>query len=277
MFKRTITGVFLVVFVMGGLWFHPVSFILVGALLLAGSLNEYYHLISLGGTSVSKSAGIIISLSIYCISVLVASETIDAAWYLIVMPEILVLMIAGIFGREEKPFDSIAHTIFGVFFISLPYSLLPFLSFGFYGLRTVIQGGPDNFSPGLILGFLALSWSFDTAAYLFGSWLGKHKLMERISPEKSWEGFITGMLVALIIAWPVSELIGMISLKDWIILAVIISVTGTLGDLLESMLKRSVGVKDSGSILPGHGGLLDRFDSMILSIPFVFLYIFLFG
>ncbi|MFP4489457.1 MAG: phosphatidate cytidylyltransferase, partial [Bacteroidales bacterium] len=137
--------------------------------------------------------------------------------------------------------------------------------------------GISSFSPGLILGFMVLSWSFDTGAYLFGSWFGKHKLWKRISPEKSWEGFVSGLIISLIIAWPVSLWIHIIDLKSWLIIAVIISITGTLGDMVESMLKRSVGVKDSGSLLPGHGGMLDRFDSLILSLPFVFMYIILFG
>jgi phosphatidate cytidylyltransferase len=101
--------------------------------------------------------------------------------------------------------------------------------------------------------------------------------MERISPKKSWEGFIGGFILNLAAAWFLSGWMGAVDRKGWIIISVIISVAGTYGDLIESMLKRSTGVKDSGNIMPGHGGFLDRFDSTVISFPLVFLYITLFG
>jgi phosphatidate cytidylyltransferase len=101
--------------------------------------------------------------------------------------------------------------------------------------------------------------------------------MERISPKKSWEGFFGGLIVSAAVAWFLSRWLGVINSVEWIIVSLIISVAGTYGDLIESMLKRSIGVKDSGSIMPGHGGFLDRFDSTILSFPLVYLFISLFG
>ncbi|MFO7755533.1 MAG: phosphatidate cytidylyltransferase [Bacteroidales bacterium] len=275
--RRTITGALLVIIVLGGIWLHPVSYLLVGAFLLAVSLHEYYKLVARTGASPQKAAGIITALTAYSISVLVAAQVLDSVFYLIIIAELGLVMIIELYRKKNKPFDNLAHTVFGVIFTSVPYSLFPFMAFGFNGTDTLLQTGISSFSPGLILGFLVLSWSFDTGAYLLGSWFGKHKLWKRISPEKSWEGFISGFIITLIIAWPVSLWIDIIDLKGWLIIAVIISITGTLGDMVESMLKRSVGVKDSGSLLPGHGGMLDRFDSLILSLPFVFMYIILFG
>ena len=110
-------------------------------------------------------------------------------------------------------------------------------------------------------------------AYIFGRWLGKHRLFERISPKKSWEGSAGGMLSAMGMAFVLAQFFTELATIDWIVITVIIVVTGTLGDLVESMLKRSLNVKDSGTLLPGHGGLLDRFDALFLSVPFVLLYL----
>lgn len=274
--RRTLTGIFLVIIVFGGLWLHPLSYLSIGLLLLAGSLHEYYRLIAATGTEPQRIAGILTAIITYLISVFVAAGMIDALSYLLVMAAFLFIIVIELYRKKSKPFDSLAHTIFGIIFISLPYSLLPFLAFGFNGTSPILPGMFPDFSPGIMLGFLLLSWSFDIAAYLFGSYLGKHKLLKRISPEKSWEGFAFGLLAALLVAWPVSIWITEPGLLSWMIIALLISIAGTLGDLVESMLKRSAGVKDSGTILPGHGGLLDRFDSLILSLPFVYLFVVLF-
>jgi phosphatidate cytidylyltransferase len=135
----------------------------------------------------------------------------------------------------------------------------------------------EAFSPGIVVGFFLLLWANDTGAYLTGISLGRHRLMERISPKKSWEGFIGGMVIAVLVAWFISGWLGVVSRYSWIIISVIISIAGTYGDLAESMLKRSLGVKDSGTIMPGHGGFLDRFDSTVISFPLVFLFISVFG
>jgi len=240
-------------------------------------MYEYYKLISITGVNPQEPSGLITALTIYIVSVFVASGVIDAVYYLIAMAELMFIIIAELFRKQEKPFNSLAHTVFGIIFIAVPFSLIPYMTFGFQGPDTILRGSISDFSPGLILGVLILSWSFDIAAYLFGSWLGKHKLVARISPEKSWEGFIFGLVFTILIAWLVSLWIKSPDVIGWIIIGIIVAVTGTLGDLAESMLKRSVGAKDSGSLLPGHGGILDRFDSLILSLPFVFLFITLFG
>ena len=120
-------------------------------------------------------------------------------------------------------------------------------------------------------------WANDSWAYLGGRWLGKHKLFERISPGKTWEGSIVGGIVALLFAYLMSIFLPKYTLIDWLSIAAIMIVTSTLGDLVESMLKRSLGVKDSGNMLPGHGGILDRFDGMYLAIPAIWAYLTLFA
>ena len=116
-------------------------------------------------------------------------------------------------------------------------------------------------------------WTSDVFAYLAGSMFGKHKLMERISPKKTWEGSIGGLFFSLIAAYILSLLVPQLSLVEWMILTIIIVISGTLGDLVESLLKRNADVKDSGTIFPGHGGVLDRFDAVIFATPMVFVYI----
>jgi phosphatidate cytidylyltransferase len=144
-------------------------------------------------------------------------------------------------------------------------------------IGSILAHNCTNFYPGIVVGFFILLWANDTGAYLTGITMGRHRLMERISPKKSWEGFIGGMVIAAAAAWLLSDWFGVLDKKGWIIVSVIITIAGTYGDLVESMLKRSIGVKDSGNVLPGHGGFLDRFDSVIISFPMVYLYILLFG
>jgi phosphatidate cytidylyltransferase len=124
-----------------------------------------------------------------------------------------------------------------------------------------------------ILAFFIFVWANDVGAYCFGMLLGRHKLFPRISPKKSWEGFLGGIIIAIVASILVSKfMFDGKNLEHWLIVSIITAVFGTLGDLIESMLKRSVGVKDSGSIMPGHGGMLDRFDAVFLAFPIVFVY-----
>jgi phosphatidate cytidylyltransferase len=153
----------------------------------------------------------------------------------------------------------------GIIYIALPFSLLVPIAF----LNGTYQGK-------LILGLFILMWTIDTGAYIFGKLFGKHKLFERVSPKKTWEGFIGGALVSIGGAFVMCHFIGILAIQHWITIALLMIIFGTLGDLIESMFKRSVGMKDSGKILPGHGGILDRFDSLILAIPIIFAYLQLF-
>lgn len=276
-YRRTLTAIWIVIFILGGFWLHPVSFFITGLLIVAGSLYEYYLMIKNTGVHPQMVPGIFAGASVYIISTLIASGLIKPDYFLLLILPAIILIIIELYRKQEKPFDSIAHTFFAIVYIAVPFSLFPFSAFSRTGLDSLLNHGDIVFSPGIVIGFLLLLWANDTGAYLTGITLGRHRLMERISPKKSWEGFFGGLVISVAAAWLFSGWLGGVGTSGWIIISIIISIAGTYGDLTESMLKRSTGVKDSGSVMPGHGGFLDRFDSALISFPLVYLFISIFG
>lgn len=275
--RRTLTGIFIVVFILGGFWFHPVSFFITGLILLAGTQYEYYQMIRNTGVKPQVIAGIITGISTYTLSTLIAAGMIPGSYFLVLLPMVSGILVLELYRKQERPFDSLAHTFFSIIFTAVPFSLFPFAAFSHSGIESLMSHPWIEFSPGIVIGFFLLLWANDTGAYLVGVNLGRHRMMERISPKKSWEGFFGGIIIAAGVAWLLSYWLGVLDTGEWIVLSVVISIAGTYGDLTESMLKRSIGVKDSGRIMPGHGGFLDRFDSVIISFPLVYIYFFLFG
>ena len=176
----------------------------------------------------------------------------------------MLLFIAELYKTTGNPFQNIAITLLGICYIAVPFSLFNFLVFNHYN---------TSYSFGLLLCLFSFNWTNDTGAYLFGISLGKHRLFERISPKKSWEGAIGGALCVVGMAIFFSHILLCISLANWIILGLLVSIFGVFGDLVESLLKRSLNIKDSGTFLAGHGGFLDRFDAVIFSTPVFFVYL----
>ncbi|MDX9725237.1 MAG: phosphatidate cytidylyltransferase [Bacteroidales bacterium] len=277
LYRRTLTAVWIVIFILGGFWLHPVSFFITGLLLLAGAQYEYYLMLRNSGVPVQMVNGIITGAVLYIASTLIAAGFVPFKYLAIIIVPVFFIMVSELYRRKERPFDSLAHTLFALVYVGVPFSLIPLAAFGRTGLGSLIRQETVIFSPGIIIGFLLLQWANDTGAYLTGMAIGKHRLMERISPKKSWEGFFGGMITSVLTGWLLSGWLGVVDTRGWIIISLIISVAGTYGDLVESMLKRSMGVKDSGTIMPGHGGFLDRFDSALLSFPLVYLFLTLFG
>ena len=202
---------------------------------------------------------------IYILTFLVAQDLIPATSYFIVILLILLLFIFELYYSRENHFISIAITLFGIVYVVIPMSTLNFIAFA----------GIDHseYTYEYLLAMFIMIWLNDSGAYLIGSMIGKHKLFESVSPKKSWEGTIGGLIVTLASACVVSLYFDGINLYQWLIFALIVVVFGTYGDLVESQLKRMAGVKDSGNIMPGHGGLLDRFDSTLFVAPMIFLYL----
>jgi phosphatidate cytidylyltransferase len=179
---------------------------------------------------------------------------------LVLVPVLLILREMLIWPRSKNPFGNIGVNLLGLFYVSIPMSLLNVLAF--------TSAGYDYRR---VLALLFLVWTADTGAYMAGKTLGKHKLAPNISPGKTWEGWIGGALLTLGMGWALGYLLPELPLAHRLGAAAVVAVFGVLGDLAESMLKRSVGVKDSGRILPGHGGLLDRFDALLLVLPVLVL------
>jgi phosphatidate cytidylyltransferase len=276
-FRRTLTGAGIVSFILGGLWLHPVSFVLTGLVLLAGTQYEYFLIIRNTGARPQMITGLFTGVLVYILSTLTASGIADSSCFLFLIVFIPLTMIVELYRGEDKAFDSLSHTFFSVIYTAVPFSLFPFTAFSRTGLESILPHEGIEFSPGIPIGFFILMWVNDSGAYLAGITFGKHRLWERISPKKTWEGFAGGFMLTMAAALLIGPWIGIVSRAGWLAIAILISVFGTFGDLVESMLKRCGGVKDSGKILPGHGGFLDRFDSVIVSFPMVYLFISLFG
>ncbi len=169
--------------------------------------------------------------------------------------------IVQLWNHSEQPFRDAAYTLIPLFYVAIPLGLMPLL----------------HVSHNVLVMVLIMVWMNDNGAYMGGSLLGKHKMWERHSPGKTWEGTAIGVAFTIATALIVGPLFNnSIAWYHWLVIGLICSVIDTLGDLVESMLKRSVGMKDSGNIMPGHGGFLDRFDSLLIATPFVFVYITLF-
>ncbi len=178
---------------------------------------------------------------------------------------VILVLLSELFRHRHRPLHNWAYFFLGQAMVSLPFALL----------SNVLYFN-NSWNPNLLLAVFVIIWVNDTFAYLVGSTLGKHRLFERISPKKSWEGFIGGAVASVVAGYVFSLFETDLVWWQWLIFSLLVVVFGTFGDLMESLIKRSVGVKDSGRIIPGHGGLLDRFDSMLLAVPVIFLYLQLF-
>lgn len=172
------------------------------------------------------------------------------------------LLVLVLLRMQQRPADPLLCAAAQVAYLAVPFAYAAWL--------TAVD-------PWLFIGFMLLLWTNDTGAYLVGKAIGRHKLMPKVSPGKTWEGFVGGVVLTMALAFPISGLSAALSLHGWLIAAGAIAVAGTIGDLWESALKRKAGVKDSGRIMPGHGGALDRFDGYLLAAPVMMMVVLLLG
>lgn len=183
-------------------------------------------------------------------------------WLLPTMCYLLVRFIGQLYYPIQKSVKSLQQSLLSVFYVSVPV-----------GLMFLVM---EITNPRMLLAVFVMVWLYDTGAYVFGSLLGRHKLFERLSPKKSWEGFLGGCVADLLVGYLCYELLNEFfrgpELWSWLLLSLVVAVSATFGDLVESMFKRAVGVKDSGHLIPGHGGMLDRVDSMLFVVPATLLY-----
>lgn len=264
--QRALTGILFVVLVIGSLY-HPILFFLVCLMVAVIGILELKRLLERKYDRINIFSSLLLGLVFQLLVFLDTQDVISQSWYVIVMPIIWFPFVRELFKGGDHPFQRVALTLLVPVYVSLPLSFLYLIGW--------VDG--DSFNGLYPLGFFAMVWCNDTGAYLVGVTMGKHKLYERISPKKTWEGFIGGVLFTFVAAYFISKYTGLANLGVWMAAGLIISIFGTLGDLIESMLKRNVDIKDSGNILPGHGGVLDRFDAVLFAAPMVFALFVLFG
>jgi phosphatidate cytidylyltransferase len=268
--KRTITGLlFIAIIIASILLSGKTSFDILSYLFLlftCVALYEYRTLLQQKGINLSVFF-YVISVLLYLIVTVASCDNMRTMFLLVSMPLMLgllfLLFIVEMFRKQENPFTNIAYSILGIMWIVLPFALVNHFHLLLSEWRF------------LLLSVFIIIWLYDTFAYCVGMLIGKHRLFERISPKKSWEGAIGSTILTLTTAYFANILFPTLPLThlQWIGLAIVIILFGTLGDLVESLFKRQLSVKDSGTILPGHGGVLDRFDSILFAILFVWIYL----
>ena len=269
---RTITGVLFVAAVVI-CFLRPVAMMGFFALVTGMTIWEFTGLVNNrdGDIAVNRfictAAGVFFFLAVAGFT----SELTPSSVFIPYLLTIVYLFCAGLFTRNEDPVNDWAYSMMSQMYIALPLSCINVLAF-----RAGIDGVTYNFL--LPLSIFIFLWLNDTGAYCTGSLLGRHKLFPRVSPGKSWEGSVGGAVFVLVAAAIVGLLTGdgtsPLSIPVWLGLGLVVVVFGTLGDLVESLFKRTLGIKDSGNILPGHGGMLDRFDSSLMAIPASVIYIY---
>ncbi len=233
--------------------------------LLISCIGEFYQIFENAGRKPQKFTGIVMGVLVFAINYIISiGYTKPEQIIIALLPVIIYSVIVELFRNHPSPFENIAITVFGIVYIALPISL-----FWHFAYRDNIY----EYNYHLVLGFFLIIWTYDSMAYITGRAFGKRKLFERVSPNKSWEGAIGGFVFSLLVAFILFKLFGDLKLIHWFIIATLIVIFGTFGDLVESMLKRSFDIKDSGSMLPGHGGILDRFDAIFLAAPAVYIYL----
>lgn len=272
---RSITGIIYVGLICGCVLAGSWSFIVFFALIAIAALEEFYHLSNsaTGGENITTlvidvAGGLILCVGLGCVNMSLLSPfttaVLGGTFFTVYLLYLVVRLVMQLYSQESSPLTNIAYSYMGQMYIALPLGLMSM----FYTL-------PNG--KYLLLAMFIMIWLNDTGAFCVGSLFGKHKLFERISPKKSWEGFVGGVFFAVASSFAFKylfpEYFESISLGGLCGLGFVVSAFATWGDLVESLIKRTLGVKDSGKLLPGHGGILDRIDSLLLVIPATLLYL----
>lgn len=271
--KRAITGVLFVAILVGCILYNPLSFGILFTIISALTIYEFGQLVNMRaeGVNINKmitmlgGAYLFLAIMGFCTNEGQEGSKIFIPYVLL----LLYMMISELYLKKENPILNWAYSMFSQLYIGLPFAMLNILAFNYDPTYSSV-----SYNPILPLSIFIFLWLNDTGAYCIGSLIGKHRLFERISPKKSWEGSIGGGVVAIGVSFVLAHYFPFLSMWEWAGLALVVVVFGTWGDLTESLLKRQLHVKDSGTILPGHGGMLDRFDSALMAIPAAVAYIY---
>ena len=241
------------------------TFVLVFVIIMLLTLREFYGLAKTSGSKPFGYWGLLFSLSLFALSYAVISGRLESRFLWLLPALLIVCFVFPLYGyKDRQPINCLAVTLLGVIYVGVPFSLLLPIAY--------LRGGYD-FS--LVMGLLLAQWASDTGAYLAGRSLGKTRFFESVSPNKTWEGTIGGGLLSLSMLYGWAQYFDSLNTLEWLGLSLIIVVFGSLGDLVESLFKRSLAIKDSGNSIPGHGGFLDRFDGLIMALPFATVYLML--
>lgn len=267
MFTRIVAGIIYIAVTLFGILGGKYSFISVFGVFLAIGLFEFYRMTEKNTShAISKgfniSSGVLIFLSAYLFleNICALALPITAISYL------LILFASAIFINRKDILHAIIYSVFGQMYVTMPLSILMLISYQYQTLS-------NEYYYAFVLAIFVFIWVNDTAAFVIGSLFGKHKFIERISPKKTVEGFIGGIAFSVLAAIILSKFFTDYSLAFWIGFSIVAALFGTLGDLFESLIKRTYEVKDSGNVIPGHGGILDRIDSLLIAIPAIYVYL----
>lgn len=268
--QRAITGVLFVAVLVGCILGGPIPFTLLFAGITALTIHEFGTLVNQTGQvqmnrPIAILAGVFLFLSFGYAGLMPGQYSIFIPYLFL----LLYLLISELYKKQPNPVQNWAYGMMSQVYIALAFSLLNVLAY-----HTDGTSGEPQYNPVLPLSIFIFTWVNDTGAYCTGMLFGKHRLFERISPKKSWEGSVGGAAFSLLAAAVMSRFFPFLSLPQWMGLGLTVVVFGTWGDLTESLLKRTLGIKDSGNILPGHGGMLDRFDSTLMAVPAAVIYLY---
>ena len=272
---RTITGIFFVAAIVV-CFLKPVAMAFLFALVTGLSIWEYCGLVNnVKGVQVNRFISIVAGVYFFlAVSGFCSGVVPTAAVFIPYLLTLVYLFISELYAKTENAVNDWAYTMLGQMYIAVPFSTINVLAFNATADGSVVY---NYLIPLCVFIFL---WANDTGAYCSGSLLGRHKLFPRISPGKSWEGSIGGAIIVLVVAFFIGRYeTGLdsetgLTILQWMGLGLVVVVFGTWGDLVESLFKRTLGIKDSGSILPGHGGMLDRFDSSLMAMPAAVVYLY---
>lgn len=263
---RAIAGAVYIFILLFGILFNKYSFIVVFGVILVFALDEFYRLIELRTPHlISKLFNILFGILIFLSAYLFLEGKSILALPISSITYLLSIFASTIIIKRHDIFNSIIYSVFGQLYITLPFCLLLLISYEYKLANSIYYYA-------LVLAIFVFIWVNDTFAFIIGTTLGKHKLLERISPKKTIEGFIGGIFFTVLAGIGFSFLYTEYTIYFWIGFALIVSLFATLGDLFESLIKRTYKVKDSGNLIPGHGGILDRIDSLLIVVPAIYVY-----
>ena len=268
---RALTGAIFVAVLEGCILGGPITFSVLFAIICALTVNEFGNIIHKSGFAqinkpINMLAAVFLFFGFAYLGISPGNNEILIPYLFLIM----YIMISELYLKRDNPVNNIAYSLMSQMYIALPFALLNVIAF-----QTSEGESISVYNPILPLSIFIFTWVNDSGAYCAGVLFGKHRLFERISPKKSWEGSFGGGIFSIIAAIIISMYFPILSIAEWIGLSLTVVVFGTWGDLVESLIKRKIGIKDSGNILPGHGGMVDRFDSTLMAIPAAVLYLYI--